>query len=151
MTLVAQLRVSHNRLGLAGGRSLPTTDALAGGMRTSSGWGVSSPACLRALQQNVVVRQDQQTFSSPGLKSYHPATYREKVMPRPSGLDAFVFEKASSHAKHPDLPDLPTLPERPDFRGHGPGSVDFSEQAKAHLSDLADLPSQANVPDWLLG
>ncbi|MBM1174468.1 hypothetical protein [Microvirga arabica] len=75
-------------------------------------------------------------------------------MPRPSALsdlDAFVFGKASSHAKLPDLPDLPTLPELPDFSGNGPGSVELPEQATAHLPDLSDLPSQANVPDWLLG
>ena len=72
-------------------------------------------------------------------------------MPRPSDLNVFVFEKASSHAKLPDLPDLPTLPERPDFSGRGPGSVELPEQAKAHLPEHSDLPSQANVPDWLLG
>jgi hypothetical protein len=71
-------------------------------------------------------------------------------MPRPSDL-AFVFEKASSHAKLPELPDLPTLPELPDFSGRGPSSVELPEQATAHLPDLSDLPSQANVPDWLLG
>jgi hypothetical protein len=72
-------------------------------------------------------------------------------MPRPSDLDAFVFEKIKSTPAYAKHPELPVLPEHPTSGNGGHDKAGLPDQANAHLPDLPDLPSHANVPDWLLG